>query len=130
MLAAPQTPPELAERLRLAGAVRAFAGELGLDVGEQYTSYVDWPGDRVVTTVVATRPGEIEARGFWFPLVGRVPYKGFFEPALAEREAERAAPRAASTPASFPVLAYSTLGWLGRPADAPPSRAARASPRR
>lgn len=124
VLGAPETPSDLAERLRVAGAVRRFASELGLDVGQQYTSYVDWPGDRVVTSVVATRPGEIEARGFWFPLVGRVPYKGFFEPTLAQAEAERLAARGLDT-CLFPVLAYSTLGWMADPLTAPLARSPR-----
>ena len=124
LLSEPATPPELAERLRLAAAVRAFAGGLGLDVGQQYTSYVDWPGDRVVTTVVATRPGEVDARGFWFPLIGRVPYKGFFTLELAEREAQALAADGLDT-CLFPVLAYSTLGWLADPLTAPLARSPR-----
>jgi predicted aminopeptidase len=124
LLVAPQTPGDLAEQLRLAGAVRRFASGLGLDVGQQYTSYVDWPGDRVVTSVVATRPGEIEARGFWFPLVGRVPYKGYFEASLAEAEATRLAADGLDT-CLFPVLAYSTLGWMADPLTAPLARSPR-----
>jgi predicted aminopeptidase len=124
ILAAPQTSSDLADQLRLAGAARRFASELGLDVGQQYTSYVDWPGDRVVTSVVATRPGEIEARGFWFPLVGRVPYKGFFAASLAEAEAARLAARGLDT-CLFPVLAYSTLGWMADPLTAPLARSPR-----
>src|SRR5262245_50859214 len=118
MLATNGTAPELAERLRLAGEVRSFATTLGLDVKSQYTSYVDWPGDRVVTTIVATRPGEIEARGFWFPLVGRVPYKGFFDQARAEREAQELADEGLDT-CLVPVVAYSTLGWMADPLTAP-----------
>jgi predicted aminopeptidase len=121
ILADPATAPDLAGRLRLAGEVRSFALELGLDVGRQYTSYVDWPGDRVVTTIVATRPGEIEARPFWFPVVGRVPYKGFFDPALAEREAAALRGKGLDT-CVVPVLAYSTLGWLADPLTAPLAR--------
>lgn len=125
LLAEPGTEAELAERLRLAASVRRFArDELGLDVGEQYTSYVDWPGDRVVTSVVATRPGEVEARGFWFPLVGRVPYKGFFELQRAEREAERLAAEGLDT-CLVPVLAFSTLGWFADPLTAPLARSPR-----
>jgi predicted aminopeptidase len=124
LLAAPETPPDLAERLRLAESVRAFAPRIGLEVGEQYTSFVDWPGDRVVTTVVATRPGEIESRGFWFPLVGSMPYKGFFEVRLAEREAERLAAEGLDT-CLFPIVAYSTLGWLADPLTAPLVRSPR-----
>jgi predicted aminopeptidase len=124
LLATDGTTPELAERLRLATSVRAFAEKLGLDVGQQFTSYVDWPGDRVVTTVVATRPGEIEARGFWFPLVGRVPYKGFFDEGRAAREAEHLAKDGLDT-CLVPVVAYSTLGWMADPLTAPLARSPR-----
>lgn len=124
LLAEPGTDAELAERLRLAATVRGFARELGLDVGEQYTSYVDWPGDRIVTSVVATRPGEVEARGFWFPLLGRVPYKGFFELERAEREAGRLADEGLDT-CLVPVLAFSTLGWFADPLTAPLARSTR-----
>jgi predicted aminopeptidase len=124
LLLDPATPTALAERLRQTAEVRVFARSLGLDVGQQYTSYVDWPGDRVVTTVVATRPGEVEARGFWFPLVGRLPYKGYFDPKRAEREAARLAGRGLDT-CLFPVVAYSTLGWIADPLTAPLARSPR-----
>ena len=80
VLADPTTPAELRAELVLVGRVRAYAETLGLDVGGQYTSYVAWPGDRVITAVVAARPGELEPAGFWFPLLGRLPYKGYFDP--------------------------------------------------
>ncbi len=89
LLADPDTPAELRERLSVVEEVRAYASGLGLEVDGNYTSYVPWPGDRVVTTVVATEPGSVEPAGFWFPLVGTLPYKGFFEPERAEAEAER-----------------------------------------
>lgn len=123
MLANPATPPELAERLHLATEVRSFAREIGLDVGRQYTSYVDWPGDRIVTTVVASRPGEVEAQPFWFPLVGHVPYKGYFDRDLAEREAAKLRGEGLDT-CVVPVRAYSTLGWLADPLTAPLARLA------
>ncbi len=87
-------------------------------MGGQYTSYVAWPGDRVVTSVVATRAGELAPAGFWFPIVGRLPYKGFFDPARAEREA--AALRAEGYDVCVsPVRAFSTLGWFADPLTAP-----------
>jgi predicted aminopeptidase len=97
---------------------REFAVDLGLDVGDQYTSYVDWPGDRIVTSVVASEPGSVEPAGFFFPIVGTVPYKGFFD-------RERAAAEAAALRAEgldvceVAVPAYSTLGWLDDPVTAP-----------
>jgi predicted aminopeptidase len=67
---------------------------------------------------VATRPGEVEAAGFHFPLVGRVPYKGFFEIESAEHEAERLRADGLDV-CVLPVRAYSTLGWFDDPLTTP-----------
>ncbi len=114
----PATPARLREQLALVEAARQHGRALGLEVGEQYTSYVDWPGDRVITTVVATRPGEVDAHDFRFPLVGRVPYKGFFDIESAEAEAAELEAEGLDV-CLVPVTAYSTLGWLDDPVTAP-----------
>jgi predicted aminopeptidase len=123
VLADAAAPEEVRERLGLVLEVREFARGLGLAVGRQYTSYAPWPGDRVVTVVVATRPGELEPAGFLFPLLGRLPYKGFFDRRLAEAEAERLRTRHHDVCVSA-VPAYSTLGWLDDPVTGPMLRAA------
>ena len=118
MLGDASTPPALRDRLVLVAQVRDFAAELGLRVGTRYTQYAPWPGDRIVTTVVATRAGEVEPAGFWFPIVGRVPYKGYFDPARADDEA--ASLRASGLDVcESPVAAYSTLGWFDDPVTEP-----------
>jgi len=122
VIADPATPAALRERLAWIHEVRAFASQLGLAVDEQYTSYVDWPGDRVVTTVVATPPGSLEPHGFWFPIVGRVPYKGFFDPERAHGAAERLRAEGFDV-CEVPVRAYSTLGWFEDPVTGPMLRA-------
>lgn len=118
------TPADERERLALVLEAREYARGLGLDVGEQYTSYAPWPGDRLVTAVVATPPGRLEPEPFWFPLVGEVPYKGFFDPAGAEAEADRLRARGLDVCLSA-VPAYSTLGWLADPVTGPLLRAPR-----
>jgi predicted aminopeptidase len=118
VLANPETPDALREQLDTVEQVRSYAAELGLDVGERYTSYVDWPGDRIVTIVVATRPGEVVPAGWSFPIVGRVPYKGFFDPERASAEAERLRERGRDV-CEVPVPAYSTLGWFDDPVTGP-----------
>jgi predicted aminopeptidase len=118
LLADPSTPEPLRRQLRLVTETRDFARRLGLEVGGQYTSFVDWPGDRVVTTVVAVRPGEVEPAGFWFPLVGRVPYKGFFDSGRAQAEADRLRADGLDVCVT-PVPAYSTLGWFDDPVTSP-----------
>ena len=92
--------------------------DLGLEVDGQYTSYAAWPGDRVVTALVATRPGEVEPAGFWFPILGRLPYKGYFDPEKAGAEAARLRARGLDV-CEVPVRAYSTLGWFDDPVTGP-----------
>ncbi len=118
ILADPATQPELRERLERVEAARAFARDLGLEVDDQYTSYAEWPGDRIVTTVVATPPGSVEARGYRFPIVGSVPYRGYFEEAKANAEAERLRADGFDV-CVVPVPAYSTLGWMADPVTGP-----------
>ena len=118
ILADPETPAELATRLEHVQEVVAFAADLGLSVDGQYRSYVEWPGDQVVTTLVATLPGQITPSDFWFPLIGHAPYKGFFDPERAAREAEALANDGYDT-CLVPVIAYSTLGWFEDPLTGP-----------
>jgi predicted aminopeptidase len=118
VLADPATPPDVREALAEVAPVLDYARALGLDVGRQYRSYAHWPGDRVVTALVATRPGEVRAADFWFPIVGSVPYKGFFDPARAQAAAESLAARGLDT-CLVPVPAYSTLGWFPDPVATP-----------
>jgi len=118
VLADPSTPETLARRIVRVQRAREFARALGLDVDDQYTSYAPWPGDRVVTSLVATRPGEVEPAGFDFPLVGTLPYKGFFDPERAEAEAEALRARGLDV-CAFGAVAYSTLGWFDDPLTGP-----------
>jgi len=118
VLADPATPAPVRERLELVSDVRSFAEKLGLEVGQQYTSYAPWPGDRIVTALVAARPGEVEPYEFWFPLVGHVPYKGYFDQERAEQDAREMQARGFTTCLTA-VPAYSTLGWFQDPVTGP-----------
>lgn len=118
VLADPATDASVRDALELVDPVLRAARDLGLDVDGQYRTYAEWPGDRVVTTVVATRPGEVEPAGFWFPIFGRLPYKGFFDAARAEAEASRLRQDGLDT-CVVPVSAYSTLGWFADPVTTP-----------
>ncbi len=98
--------------------VRAFAATLGLDVGGRYTSYAPWPGDRIVTALVATRPGEIDPHMFWFAFVGEVPYRGYFDLDYAREDAAELESEGYDVCLSA-VPAYSTLGWMDDPVTGP-----------
>lgn len=118
VIADPATVQDVRRRLEQVRQVRRFAAGLGLAVDDQFTSYVPWPGDRIVTTVVATRPGEVTPAGFWFPIVGRVPYKGYFDAERAHAEAERLRADGMDV-CEVAVSAYSTLGWFDDPVTGP-----------
>jgi predicted aminopeptidase len=115
----PALSPAERTLLGLVDSVRAFAAERGLRVGDQYTSFVAWPGDRIVTTLVRTRPGSLDAVGWWYPFLGRLPYRGYFDVERAEREARRLREESGYDVCVSPVTAYSTLGWLDDPVTSP-----------
>ena len=109
-LADPATSAELADRLRLAQAMRAFASDvLALPRNASYTRYADVQRRAVVWNVVATPAHSLHLHNWCFPLVGCLGYKGFFDETAAREWAAR-------LPAHwdvwvYPVPAYSTLGW-------------------
>ncbi len=118
VLARDETSDELRHKLELVLEAREHARALGLDVDQQYTSFVAWPGDRIITSVVATPPEQVDADPFWFPIVGKVPYKGYFDPDKAGAEAERLRGKGLDA-CTFAIDAYSTLGWFDDPITEP-----------
>lgn len=116
--ALPSTPTPLRESLRTVARARVHAASLGLDVGHHYTSYVQWEEGPILTTVVMTRPGSVEIAPFSYPLVGELPYKGFFSAEAANEMASKARREGFDVCVSG-VEAYSTLGWLDDPVTTP-----------
>ena len=118
LLEDPATSPALRAQFVRVAKVRDFADSLGLAVGGRYTSYVDWPGNALVTAVVATRPGSVEPVTSWFPIVGHVPYRGYFDPAKARAYADSLRVEQLDV-CLVEVPAYSTLGWFDDPLTGP-----------
>jgi predicted aminopeptidase len=115
LLAGNQLDAATRAKLELVLAVRAYAAEqLGLRVGGSYASLAETDERQVVHTVTAARRDRLELYTWWFPIVGRVPYRGFFDKADAdalamhlEHEGYDAIVR--------PAVAFSTLGWFDDP---------------
>jgi predicted aminopeptidase len=103
------------DKLGLVLRARAFAEDvLQLRVGGSYETYAHVDADQIVHVVTAAERLRLEAYTWWFPVVGRVPYKGFFSPGDALAEA------AALEQAGLDVYlrtsaAFSTLGWFDDP---------------
>lgn len=103
------------EKLRLVLRVRGFAErELGFRVGESYTSISRLPTPPTIFVVSAAPRTRLEPYTWWFPIVGRVAYKGFFNADAAAAEARRLQAAGFDT-ATRTAAAFSTLGWFADP---------------
>jgi predicted aminopeptidase len=111
----PATDPETRRKLALVLQARDFAEHaLDLDAGQSYTTYSYVDSDTLLLVVSGSRRDRFQAYTWWFPIVGRVPYKGFFHFDHAHREAARL--EAAGYDAYVrPAGAFSTLGWFNDP---------------
>ena len=110
--------PDLADRIRnqfeLIQAILEYAASIGLEPGDNYTTFYDTGEAPVIWGLSASPPDRFEAHLWDFPIVGSVPYKGFFEKDLALKE--QATLRDAGLDALVrPVNAYSTLGFFSDP---------------
>ena len=102
-------------KLRLVLEARDYARyTLGLDVGDSFTTYSALQRDTLVLLVSAAHRDRLEAHTWWFPIVGRVPYKGFFDFGAARKLADRLQ-REGLDVYLRPASAFSTLGWFNDP---------------
>ena len=94
---------------------RRFAtNELGINVGDSYTTFAQLDHDTLALVVSAAHKDRLEAKTWWFPIVGRVPYKGFFSLDDARNEQEKLEHEGFDTYLR-PTAAFSTLGWFSDP---------------
>lgn len=109
------TSDRLRERLRLVMSARTFAVDsLGLEAGESFTTFAQLDRDTLVLVLSAAYRDRLEAYRWWFPIVGALPYKGYFRPADAFRARDDFARRGFDTYLR-PASAFSTLGWFNDP---------------
>jgi predicted aminopeptidase len=111
----PRTDEVTRAKLRLVLAARSFARDsIGLDVGESFTTYSRLRRDTLVLVLSAAYRDRLEPYTWWFPIVGRVPYKGFFDFRAAQRAARDLQAEGLDTYLR-PSAAFSTLGWFNDP---------------
>ncbi len=107
--------PAVRGKLRLVEDARDFAvRELGLDAADSFRSYVELSRDTLILAVAAAHELELRWLTWWFPIVGRVPYRGYFDFEDALAEGDRLADEGFDVSVR-PVPAFSTAGWLPDP---------------
>lgn len=113
------TPEATREKLRLVLDARDFARDsLALKVGDSYTTFSRLDSDTLAHIVSAAYQDRFEAYTWWFPIIGHVPYKGFFSLEKARKEAAKLGKKGLDTSVR-PTSAFSTLGWFNDPLVSP-----------
>ena len=114
-LARGDLPADIRAKLETVLAVRKFAAEnLGLNVGGAYKSFAPVDKNAIVHVVMAAPRDSLVPYTWWFPIVGRVPYRGYFEEGDATAEAARLEAAGLDTMVR-PSIAFSSLGFFDDP---------------
>lgn len=111
----PTLSEEEKRKLRLAQEVRLFCeNDLGLKKNKSYQTFVKLDRPYVTYVVNASPKWELKNYEWSYPLVGKMPYKGYFNEADAKEEAQNLKEKDLDVYLRG-VAAYSTLGWFNDP---------------
>lgn len=103
------------QKIRLAQEARQYAVEkIGLVKNKNYSEYVKLTRPYVTYVVSAAEKKKLKQFEWDYPIVGKMPYKGFFDEGLAKEEEQELIQKGYDTFLRG-VSAYSTLGWFQDP---------------
>lgn len=102
-------------KLHLIEEIKQFAYDsIGLKYSDNYTAYFDQKDQRLMYVVTAAEQYELKAFKWKFPVVGEVPYKGFFDEEEAKEEYFRLKMSGYDADIGG-ASGWSTLGWFKDP---------------
>jgi predicted aminopeptidase len=108
-------PDSLKAKLVLINQVRRFAiDSLSLKDTKNYKTLYDQKGREVMWVVMASKPFELKAKEWTFPVIGSVPYKGFFDREKAIKLRDELVKEGWDVNIRNPG-GWSTLGWFTDP---------------
>lgn len=105
---------EVNAKLFFVSEARKFSSSIGLEPNLSFTTYTDVGRDVLVWVLAACSKTSLDAYTWWFPVVGRVSYMGYFDKSDAMEQVENFRLHGydyylRSSPA------FSTLGWFDDP---------------
>lgn len=119
----PDTDARVRSKLSLVWEARRWAvTELEMDVGDSYTTLSDIGRDTLAMVLSAAHKDRLVPKTWWFPIVGSVPYRGYFDLEDAQN-AQGDLERDGYDTYLRPTSAFSTLGWFSDPITTPLLRA-------
>ena len=107
--------PAERRKLKIVLAARAYARDsIRLRAKDSFTTFSRLDKDTLVLVLSAAYRDRLEPYTWWFPIVGRVPYKGYFDFDAARRTAKQFYHEGYDV-SLRPSDAFSTLGWFNDP---------------
>ena len=107
------------KKVELIPGAKQFAVEnLALNPNGGYEYFTKLDRDEVGWHVTASYPLKFDSYTWWFPIVGSVPYKGYFDLEKAKEEEKSLIEMGLDTRVRI-TAGYSTLGWFSDPLLSP-----------
>ena len=105
----------LKQKLKLVTEIKKFAiDSLGINFSKNYSTFYDQHNKSVLLTVSACEPYSFKPKEWFFPFLGSVPYKGFFNREKARKEIIDLKSHGYDVDIYSPS-GWSTLGWFQDP---------------
>lgn len=110
------TTTDQRQKVQIILEAKAFAfDKLGINYSENYSTIFDQADKPSMYVVTACDPYEFRPRMWSFPVVGRFPYKGYFDREKAVAEARRIKEDEGMDVSLRTAGGWSTLGWFKDP---------------
>jgi predicted aminopeptidase len=115
MMKDPLVPDSLKQKLLLVEEIKKYAYDsLGLFRSKNYNTFYDQKGKPIAWVAIGCQAYKMEAYEWKFPIVGKLPYKGYFKEKEAIEEAKNLTEKGYDSRVAA-VSAFSTLGYFKDP---------------
>lgn len=114
VIADKKSSEEERQKLKLVLEARNYAFKLGLNPKESFTKYTKLNRDVLAYVLLASKKDSFSLYTWWYPIVGTVPYHGYFDLEDARADAKELEEQGFEIWLR-PTEAFSTLGWFNDP---------------